>query len=599
MELLRCAESKCDVLARSESCCIAPGSVEHLIRRVLTAIQGAAEVRTLLQEAVAAIKAFMGCQAVGIRLLDDDGNIPYQAYDGFSEAFYAKESPLSLKTDNCMCIEVVKGTTDPAMPFFTDGGSFWMNGTSRFLATVSEQDKGQTRNECNRVGYESVALVPIRDDRHILGLIHVADTHEGRVPLAKVRGLEHVAHDLGNAIRRIRAEQALRDNESRLSMALNVCNAGIWEWYLERDEVHLDDRFHAMLGYTPGELPHTLQGWLACHHPEDVPVWMAKAEAYLRGDSPIYESEHRIRNKAGTWSWVFTRGKLVNPTTTGAPKRFMGIAMDITQRKQAEAAREALALTVAQKNREIESLVYTASHDLRTPLLNVQGFSRRIDTLCMELQAKLAAVEPANAREVLLSLTREEMPKALHYIQAGVEKMGCLIDGLLRLSRLGRGAASVERLDMDRVLRDVVAVQAFAFESARAAVTIGPLPPCVGDPITINQVFSNLLDNALKYRDPARPLRVSVSGGIEGERAVYCVADNGVGLAREEHERIWEIFHRVQPRGAVPGEGLGLSLVRRIVECHGGETWVESTPDEGSRFYVALPCQPTSEGGQP
>ncbi len=130
-------------------------------------------------------------------------------------------------------------------------------------------------------------------------------------------------------------------------------------------------------------------------------------------------------------------------------------------------------------------------------------------------------------------------------------------------------------------------------------VTIGPLPPCVGDPIAINQVFSNLLDNALKYRDPARPLRVSVSGGMDGGRAVYCVADNGVGIAREEHERIWEIFHRVQPRGAVPGEGLGLSLVRRIVECHGGESWVESAPGEGSRFHIALPCPPAGQGGQP
>ncbi len=464
-EFLRCAESECDVLARSESCCTAPGSAEHLIHRVLTAIQGAAEIRTLLQEAVAAIKAFTGCQAVGIRLLDDDGNIPYQAYDGFSEAFYAKESPLSVKTDNCMCIEVVKGTTNPAMPFFTDGGSFWMNGTSRFLATVSEQDKGQTRNECNRVGYESVALIPIRDDSRVLGLIHVADPREGRVPLATVRDLEHVAHDLGNAIRRMRAEQALRDNESRLSMALNVCNAGIWEWYLDRDEVHLDDRFHAMLGYAPGELPNTLQEWLPYHHPGDVPVWMSKAESYLRGESPVYECEHRIRNKAGTWSWVFTRGRLVDPSDAGSAKKFVGIAVDVTERRQAEAAREGLALAVDQKNREIESLVYAASHDLRTPLLNVQGFSRRIDTLCMELQAKLAAVEPASVREALLSLTREEMPKALHYIQIGVEKMGRLIDGLLRLSRLGRAAASMEWIDMDRVLSNVVAVQAFAFES--------------------------------------------------------------------------------------------------------------------------------------
>lgn len=116
----------------------------------------------LLKEFVAELKELTGCAAVGIRILGEDEKIPYEAYDGFCQRFYESENLLSIKSDQCMCINVVKGTTDPKLPFYTKGGSFYMNGTTRFLATVSEEEKGKTRNVCNQFGYESVALVPIR-----------------------------------------------------------------------------------------------------------------------------------------------------------------------------------------------------------------------------------------------------------------------------------------------------------------------------------------------------------------------------------------------------------------------------------------------------
>jgi PAS domain S-box-containing protein len=133
------------------------------------------------------------------------------------------------------------------------------------------------------------------------------------------------------------AEIALQQSEARLSLAQDIGNAGVWEWNLESNEVFFDARFHAMLGYMPGELPTTSQEWLSYHNPEDTPIWMAKAEAYIRGDIPVYESEHRIRTKAGDWAWVFTRGQLVNLPSTGTKKRFIGFAMNTTGRKAAEA----------------------------------------------------------------------------------------------------------------------------------------------------------------------------------------------------------------------------------------------------------------------
>jgi signal transduction histidine kinase len=168
------------------------------------------EMPPLLNEFMIEIKKLTGCEAVAMRLLDREGSIPYQAHDGFSEEFYRLESPLSLESDRCMCINVIKGKSDPRLSFYTEGGSFFMNGTTRFLATVSEEQKGQTRNVCNRFGYESVALVPIRSGDRIIGLIHVADPREDAIPLELVKIMEWAAMELGTAIRRVQAQEALQ-----------------------------------------------------------------------------------------------------------------------------------------------------------------------------------------------------------------------------------------------------------------------------------------------------------------------------------------------------------------------------------------------------
>ena len=171
------------------------------------------QITPLLEEFLAEIKNFSGCTAIGIRLLDREGNIPYTAYGGFPKEFYESESPLSIKSDQCMCINVIEGLTDPALPFYTENGSFYMNGTTSFLATVSEEDKGETRNVCNQYGYESVALIPIHHYNRILGLIHIADSRENMVPLDIVHALEGAATQLGIAIGRIVVEEALKERE--------------------------------------------------------------------------------------------------------------------------------------------------------------------------------------------------------------------------------------------------------------------------------------------------------------------------------------------------------------------------------------------------
>ena len=143
------------------------------------------------------MKRYSGCRSVGIRLLDQKGNIPYVAYTGFSREFYDSESPLCISSDRCMCINVIKESTWSELPFYTDGGSFLNNGTTKFMTAVPEKTRGKMRNACHRHGYESVALVPMRHKGEILGLIHLADKGENKISIERVRFLERVVAYIG------------------------------------------------------------------------------------------------------------------------------------------------------------------------------------------------------------------------------------------------------------------------------------------------------------------------------------------------------------------------------------------------------------------
>ncbi len=186
--------------------------LDRLSHRLLEIANGPAEKHALLDQVVCTIQDYTGCDAVAIRVLDEEGNIPYEARVGFSDEFCQLESPLSLKTDHCMCTNVIQGDTDPKLPFYTEGGSFYVNGTTRFLATVSKEEKGRTRNVCNKFGYESVTLIPIRLADRIVGLIHVADQREGQVPPEMIETLETLARQLSPTIQRMQAEEKVRES---------------------------------------------------------------------------------------------------------------------------------------------------------------------------------------------------------------------------------------------------------------------------------------------------------------------------------------------------------------------------------------------------
>jgi signal transduction histidine kinase len=250
---------------------------------------------------------------------------------------------------------------------------------------------------------------------------------------------------------------------------------------------------------------------------------------------------------------------------------------------------------LAQKNDENEMFVYSVSHDLRAPLVNLQGFSQELGLVGQDLRALLVAEGvPPPTRQQGLALVDGEMATALRFIQAGVMRLSTIIDALLRLSRAGRVEYHWQTVDLQLRVERIIDSLHETIAARGASVTLTTLPPAWGDPAALEQLFANLISNALAYLDPQRPGQIEI-GCVPSIAGAYYVRDNGLGIPEYAQTKIFQVFQRAHPEAAT-GEGIGLALVHRIVERHGGAIRVESTEGAGSTFYVQLPLSPVTGG---
>lgn len=236
-------------------------------------------------------------------------------------------------------------------------------------------------------------------------------------------------------------------------------------------------------------------------------------------------------------------------------------------------------------NEELQRFAYIVSHDLRSPLVNIMGFTGELDAIRRELvEEQPRDGTPDPARQRILA----DFDEALGFITSSISKMDRLIKAILDLSRAGRRDFMPELLDLNTTLgtvRDALSHQA---QDVGAEIRIEPLPQIESDRLAVEQIFSNLLDNAVKYLKPGHIGRVVVSGEEKIGFAIIRVSDNGRGIAPEDRERVFELFRRAGAQDR-PGEGIGLAHVRALVRRLGGSIRLESEPGEGSTFTVILP----------
>lgn len=276
--------------------------------------------------------------------------------------------------------------------------------------------------------------------------------------------------------------------------------------------------------------------------------------------------------------------------TDGRYNGAVHVITDITERKRTEAEKERLLERLSDIKKEMDSFLYITTHDLRTPLVNIQGFS---ENLAKDIGALREIVDPnvlpEEKRAAFSEISGDSLPAALKFIRESVGRIDEVITAMLKLSRAGKVELRPGKVDVNEALKGIMENMRFQFEEAGVTLKAGALPSCTADADSVNHIFSNLLSNAFKYRDKNRKLEITVSAEKKENTVVYSVADNGLGIKAEDLPKIWQVFFCGNVPGIKKGEGIGLSLVRRIVDRNSGRIWAESKEGEGSTFFVELP----------
>jgi signal transduction histidine kinase len=309
-------------------------------------------------------------------------------------------------------------------------------------------------------------------------------------------------------------------------------------------------------------------------HPDD----RARYRAALAGageETRHYQVEYRMHDAAGT---LLHLREMAEQVVEAGAVRLIGCVQDVSEAKRIAATLER---RVAERtaelraaNRELEAFSYSVSHDLRAPLRAITGFSR-----------------------ILLEDYAPQLPdEAQHYLKIvdnGGQHMGQLIDDLLTFSRLGRMELRKQPVATADLVRQVLADLQAEQSGRQVEITLGDLPPCRAEPSLLRQVFVNLLHNALKYSRNREVARIEVGcRECDGEQ-VYFVKDNGVGFDMQYAQKLFGVFQRLHRAEEYEGTGVGLAIVQRIVDRHGGRVWAEAALDQGATFYFTL------KGGPP
>ena len=382
---------------------------------------------------------------------------------------------------------------------------------------------------------------------------------------------------------RKRAELRLRESEQALKEAQHMAQLGSWSFDPATGTGTWSDEV-ALIHDLPAGSPITPERGITYYAPESRPLIEKAVKEAVEQGRP-YDLELEIISEKGARKWVRTVGQAV--VKEGRTLRVHGTLQDITRIKQAELELKRYSAELGAKNKELEDFLYVASHDLRGPMVNIQGFSQNLQKYCAEISSEVRKNCPGTAAGLL----DRRVPEAIGFLLTSAARMDSLINALLKVSRIGRGELRKDRVDMNGLVKAILASINYQLREAGAEAEAGELPPCLGDKDQLSQVFGNLLDNAVKYRSPERTLRVRITGGnLDDGAAEYRVADNGVGLTEEEAAgKLWTLFYRSDPKGPVSGDGIGLTAAKRIVEKHGGTISAERNAAGGATIVVRLP----------
>jgi PAS domain S-box-containing protein len=439
---------------------------------------------------------------------------------------------------------------------------------------------------------------------------------EHEVLLAGIAGQAAVAIDNARLFQsarreleeRRRVEIALRESEERFRAIANSIDQLIWATRADGYHDYYNQRWYEYTGVPEGTTDG--EAWNGMFHPDDQEhAWSVWRHCLATGEP--YHIEYRLRHRSGEYRWVLGRAQPVRDED-GRIKRWFGTCTDIHDFKQAQDALRAsreralrteeetrrLASILAERvkeldaaNEEIQRFAYIVSHDLRAPLVNVMGFTSELEGAQAEIERFYRNVQQADPNLIApdaKAAIEADLPEAIGFIRSSTVKMDKLIRAILKLSREGRRVLAPEPIDMVQLLETQRGSVAHQLHERGAELLIEPVPDLTSDRLAIEQIFGNLIDNAVKYLHSSRAGRIVVRGRNLADNVLYEVEDNGRGIDPKDFERIFDLFRRSGAQDQ-QGEGIGLAHVRALVRRLGGTISVSSRVGEGSTFTVILP----------
>ena len=397
----------------------------------------------------------------------------------------------------------------------------------------------------------------------------------------KVVRLFGTAQDISE---RRKAEEQIRLANERFEKVAQATSDIIWDWDIVNDRLYRGSGFKT--DEQKKDLP-TISEWSENIHPDDKEgITQSVQNALENRDTSVWQHEYRFRKKDDEYAHVIDRGMVIRDHS-GKAVRMVGAITDISYRKEYEesltrlnAQLERHAKDLELSNKELEQFAYIASHDLQEPLRMVSSFMTQLDK-------KYADRLDDKARQYI------------HFAVDGAMRMKQIILDLLEFSRVGKHEGKLKDVSLNEVLKEVLHMQQKKIEESGASIQFEQLPTLRTYRSPLVQVMHNLLGNALKYHREGMPPEIYIEAREHGNKWLISVKDNGIGIESEYHDKIFIIFQRLHGKDEFSGTGIGLAIVKKIVENLGGSIWLESEPGYGSTFYFTLPREndsPPSKG---
>jgi PAS domain S-box-containing protein len=384
-----------------------------------------------------------------------------------------------------------------------------------------------------------------------------------------------VVSTIADITARRNAEFALRASEALYRQTFELATAGIAHVDLKGHFMQVNRRLCEILGYAEKELIGRSVKEIS--HPEDRNLTDSQRMRVRSGEKDSVRFEKRYIRQNGAIVWVDLSVALARDANN-VPQYEIALFDDITERKKAEAALREAHEELKRSNGELEQFAYVASHDLQEPLRMVSSYTQL-------LMRRYGDKLDGDAKEFTA------------FIVDGATRMKQLIEDLLAYSRVGTRDKNFKPVDGEAPLKRALTNLRAAIQDSGATVTQDQLPRIHCDEVQFAQLFQNLIGNALKFRAPDKAPAVHVGVAEREQEWEFMVRDNGIGIEPQYFERIFMVFQRLHNKGEYPGTGIGLAIVKKVVERHGGRIWVQSELGAGTTFHFTMPKEREAANG--